>query len=160
MEDTFNKNSSHLSSIKNHNQLKIDDLVKRKNAQLDKFIKASNPSVIKALEKEIESIDRQITALEQVKQSKNDLIKFKLQGKTLLSHPDRAWQQADSNKKKIIFNFIFEENLKVIDGKIGNTKYSLPYRVLKGKTSSSGVLVELGGIEPPTSTLPVLRSPS
>ena len=79
------------------------------------------------------------------------IIRFKLQGKTLLSHPDKAWQQADSNTKKIIFNFIFEENLKVLNGKIGNTKYSLPYRVLKGKTSSSKGLVELRGIEPRTS---------
>ena len=145
------KNSNHLSSIKNHNQIKIDELAKRKKAQLEKFIQASNPSLIKALEKEIESIDRQIKALEQVQYSEDDVIRFKLQGKTLLSHPDKAWQQADSNMKKIIFNFIFEENLKVIDGKIGNTKYSLPYRVLKGKTSSSGGLVELRGIEPRTS---------
>ena len=35
------------------------------------------------------------------------------------------------------------ENLKVIDGEIGNTKYSLHYRVMGGKTSSSGGLVEL-----------------
>ena len=74
--------------------------------------------MIKALEKEIESIDRQIKALEQVQYSEDDVIRFKLQGKTLLSHPDKAWQQADSNMKKIIFNFIFEENLKVIDGKL------------------------------------------
>ena len=38
MEDTFNKNSNHLSSIKNHNQIKIDELAKRKKAQLEKFI--------------------------------------------------------------------------------------------------------------------------
>ena len=151
MEDTFNKNSNHQSSIRNHNQIKIDELSKRKKAQLDKIIEASNPSVIKVLEKEIESIDRQIKALDQVQFSEDDVIRFKLQGKTLLSHPDKAWQQADSNTKKIIFNFIFEENLKVIDGKIGNTKYSLPYRVLKGKTSSSRGLVELRGIEPRTS---------
>ena len=160
MEDTFNKNSNHLSSIKNHNQVKIDELSKRKKAQLDKIIEASNPSVIKVLEKEIEAIDRQIEALELVQYSKDDVIRFKLQGKTLLSHPDKAWQQADTNTKKIIFNFIFEENLKVIDGKIGNTKYTLPYRVMGGKTSPGGGLVELGGIEPPTSCVPRKRSPS
>ena len=151
MEDTFNKNSNHQSSIRNHNQVKIDELTERKRTQLDKIIKSSNYSVIKVLEKEIESIDRQIKALEQVQYSEDDVIRFKLQGRTLLSHPDKAWQQADSNTKKIIFNFIFEENLKVIDGKIGNTKYSLPYRVMKGKTSSRRGLVELRGIEPRTS---------
>ena len=45
--------------------------------------------------------------------SEDDVIRFKLQGKSLLSHPEKSWQQADSNMKKIIFNFIFEENLKV-----------------------------------------------
>ena len=160
MEDTFSKNSNHLSSIRNHNQVKIDELSKRKKAQLDKIIKSANTSVIKVLEKEIESIDRQIKALEQVQYSEDDVIRFKLQGRTLLSHPDKAWQQADSSMKKIIFNFIFEENLKVIDGKMGNTKYSLPYRVLKGKTSSSGGLVELRGIEPRTPCLQSRCSPS
>ena len=62
--------------------------------------------------------------------------------------------------KKIIFNFVFEENLQVINGKIGTTKYTLPYRVMKGKTFSSKGLVELGGIEPPTSCVPRKRSPS
>jgi len=76
MEDTFNKNSNHLSSIKNHNQVKIDELSKRKKAQLDKIIEASNPSVIKVLEKEIEAIDRQIEALELVQYSKDDFILF------------------------------------------------------------------------------------
>jgi hypothetical protein len=29
------------------------------------------------------------------------------------------------------FYFIFEQSLKVIDGKIGDTKYSLPFRLMK-----------------------------
>ena len=160
IEDTFNKNSNHLRGIKNHNHIKIQELSKRKRDQLDKIITASNSSVIKVLEDEIESIDSQIKALEHTQLSDSDLLTFKLQGRTLLSHPDKVWQQADTNTKKLVFNFVFEENLQVINGKIGTTKYTLPYRVMKGKTSSSKGLVELGGIEPPTSCVPRKRSPS
>ena len=159
-EDTFKKNSNHLNDIKNHNESKIDELSKRKKQQLKKIISASNASVIKALESEINSIDKQIEALELNRPTDNDLVTFKLQGSTLLRYPDKAWQQADTNTKKIIFNFVFDKNIKVIDGKIGTAKYSLPYRVMKGKTSSNKGLVELGGIEPPTSCVPRKRSPS
>ena len=103
------------------------------------------------MEDEIESIDSQIKALEQTELSNSDLLSFKLQGRTLVSHPDKVWQQADTNTKKFIFNFIFEENLQVVNGKIGTAKYTLPYRVMKRKTSSSKGLVELRGIEPRTS---------
>ena len=51
--------------------------------------------------------------LENLELSDNDLLNFKLQGRTLLSHPDKVWQQADTNTKKFVFNFVFEENLKV-----------------------------------------------
>ena len=117
-------------------------------------------SVIKALESEINSIDKQIEALELNRPTDTDLVTFKLQGSTLLRYPDKAWQQADTNTQKIIFNYVFDKNIKVIDGKIGTAKYSLPYRVMKGKTSSSKGLVELGGIETPTSCVQRKRSPS
>ena len=159
IEDTFNKNSNHLKGIKNHNHIKIQELSKRKRDQLDKIITASNSSVIKVLEDEIKSIDSQIKALEQTELSDSDLLTFKLQGRTLLSHPDKVWQQADTNTKKFVFNFVFEENLKVINGKIGTARYSLPYRVMGRKPSSSKGMVELGGIEPPTSCVPRKRSP-
>ena len=153
-EDTFNKNSNHLRDIKNHNESKIHELSQRKKQQLEKVISASNASVIKVLESEIDSIDKQIEALKLNRPSDSDLVTFKLQGSTLLSYPDKAWQQADTNTKKIIFNFVFDGNIKVMDGKIGTAKFSLPYRVMSGKTSPSGGMVELGGIEPPTSCVP------
>ena len=45
-------------------------------------------------------------------------------------------------------------------GKLETPNIALPYRVMGGKTSPSGGLVELGGIEPPTSCVPRKRSPS
>ena len=64
IEDTYMKNSNHQRGIKNHNESKIKELSKRKEKQLAKLILATNASVIKALENEVESIDRQIDALE------------------------------------------------------------------------------------------------
>ena len=108
----------------------------------------------------MESIDSQIEALGASGSSGNDLSLIKLQGQTLLGQPDKAWQQADSRTKKLIFNFIFEENIKVVNGKIGTVKYTLPYRLMSNKRIPKNRLVELGGIEPPTSCVPRKRSPS
>ena len=78
----------------------------------------------------------------------------------MLSHPDKVWQQANAKTKKLIFDFIFEENIKVVNGKIGAVKYILPDRLMSNKRIPKKGVVELGGIEPPTSCVPRKRSPS
>ena len=160
MEDTFNKNSNHHKGIKNLNDSKIRALKQKRSLQIDKLLNTSNKSVVRALEEEVESIDRQLKALEQYTFSSEDLVDFKLQSKTLLTHPDKAWKKANSKVKKIIFNFVFEKNLKVVDGRIGTASYTLPYRLLSNNSITKNGMVEPRGIEPLTSTLPVLRSPS
>ena len=50
-----------------------------------------------------------------------------------------------------------EDYLEYLDGKVGTAPYSLPYRLLSKPVAEKESMVELGGIEPPTSTLPVLR---
>ena len=160
MEDTFNKNSNHHKGIKHLNESKTKDLMQRKKSQIDKLLITSNKSVIKALEEEVETIDRQIRALEQYKFSSEDLVDFKLHSKALLTHPDKEWEKANSKVKKIIFDYVFEKNLKVIDGRIGTASYSLPYRLMSNNSLTKSGMVELGGIEPPTSCVPRKRSPS
>ena len=160
LEDTYKRNNNHLRDIKNHNESKIKELSKRKEDQLAKLILATNTSVIKALEQEVESIDRQIEALGAPESSCNDLSLIRLHSQTLFSQPDKAWKQANSRTKKLIFDFIFEENIKVVNGKIGTVKYTLPYRLMSNKRIPKNRLVELGGIEPPTSCVPRKRSPS
>ena len=131
-----------------------------KTKQLDKVIGASNPSVINVLEKEINSIDAQIGALQEYEVPSDDLKLFKLQGLDILKQPHKAWQDANFNKKRMIFDLIFEGNLKVIDGRIGTAQYSLPYRLMSNKRMSKNRMVELIGIEPTTSCVPRKRSPS
>ena len=150
MEDTFNKNSNHHKGIKNLNDSKITALKQKRSLQINKLLNTSNKSVVKALEEEVESIDRQLKALEQYTFSSEDLINFKLQSKTLLTHPDKAWKKANSKVKKIIFNFVFEKNLKVLDGRIGTASYTLPYRLLNDNSITKKGMVGPGGLEPPT----------
>jgi hypothetical protein len=61
-------------------------------------------------------------------------VNFKLKGKALLSHPDKEWEKANPKVKKIIFNYVFEKNLKVIDGRIGTASYTLPYRLMSNNS--------------------------
>ena len=160
MEDIFNENSTHLKGIKHHNDNKIKKLSSLKNKQLEKVIVASNPSVIKVLEKEINSIDSQIAALKEYEAPDDDLMQFKLEGLNILKQPHVVWQSSNLTKKRMIFNLVFENNLKVVNGRIGTAEYSLPYRLMSNKRIPKNRLVELGGIEPPTSCVPRKRSPS
>jgi len=119
LEDTFNKNSSHLKGIKHHNDIKINELESLKAQQLEKVVMVSNPSVVKVLEKKINSIDAQIEALRECEISSEDLKEFKLEGLDMLSKPHITWQSSSLNKKRIMTDLIFEGNLKVVDGGIG-----------------------------------------
>ena len=160
MEDTFNKNSTHLKGIKHHNDIKINKLTSLRKRQLEKVISISNPSVISVLEKEINKIDDQIAALREYEIPEEDLRLYKLQGLEILRQPHIAWQNANLNKKRMIYDFIFEDSLKTMNGRIGTAKYSLPYRLMSNNRIPKNRLVELGGIEPPTSCVPRKRSPS
>ena len=160
MEDTFSKRSNHHKAIRNQNKSKIEELEKRKALQLDKLLITSNRSVVKALEDEIELIDRQTKALQGYEVRSDDMEDFKIQAQMLLSQPDKAWVEADMKTKKIIFYFIFEDSLKICDGKIGTAKYSLPYRLMSQNVKDKKHLVELNGFEPLTFWLPARRSPN
>ena len=92
--------------------------------------------------------------------SDDDLMQFKLEGLNVLKQPHVVWQSSNLTKKRMIFNLVFENNLKVVDGRIGTAQYSLPYRLMSNKRIPKNRLVELGGIEPPTSCVPRKRSPS
>ena len=141
MEDTFNKNSTHLKGIKHHNDIKINKLTSLKKRQLEKVISISNPSVISVLEKEINKIDDQIAALREYEIPEEDLRLYKLQGLEILRQPHIAWQNANLNKKRMIFDFIFEDNLKTMNGRIGTAKYSLPYRLMSNNRIPKNRLV-------------------
>ena len=106
------------------------------------------------------SIDSQIAALKEYETPDNDLIQFKLEGLNVLKQPHIVWQSSDLSKKRIIFNLVFGNNLKVVDGRIGTAQYSLPYRLMSNRRIPKNRLVELRGIEPRTPCLQSRCSPS
>ena len=112
------------------------------------------------MEKEINKIDTEINELGTLKADKDDLKGFKLQGIKMLENPKDCWLKANYQERKLIYDFIFDEPIEIREGQIGTAPYSLPYRLLANRVIKKDGMVELGGIEPPTSTLPVLRSPS
>ena len=81
-------------------------------------------------------------------------------GQQILIHPDKVWATGNIDTKKAIFNFVFEENIKVTGNNVGTAAYALPYRLMRDSNIKKVKLVELGGIEPPTSCVPRKRSPS
>ena len=68
--------------------------------------------------------------------------------------PKKYWIQGSAKQKKILFDFVFDKDIEVINGKVGTAPYSLPYRLLSTPVIRKDGMVELGGIEPPTSTVP------
>ena len=62
--------------------------------------------------------------------------------------------------KQAVVNFVFENNIQVTSGNVGTASYALPYRLMRDSNIKKVKLVELGGIEPPTSCVPRKRSPS
>ena len=88
------------------------------------------------------------------------LEEFKLSGIQLLERPRECWLKGNYQERKLIYDFVFDKSIEIQDGKIGTAPYALPFRLLSKPIVRKESMVELGGIEPPTSTLPVLRSPS
>ena len=62
-----------------------------------------------------------------------------------------CWKNGNYHEKKMIFDFIFEEPLEILHGEIGSAPYAHPYRLLRKSFARKEGMVELGGVEPPTS---------
>ena len=84
----------------------------------------------------------------------------KLATNVFFSNPKQYWLKGTASEKKVLFGFIFDETIEITDGKVGTAPYSLPYRLLSKPVVEKESMVELGGIEPPTSCVPRRRSPS
>ena len=160
LEDTFKEKSEHLMGIQKNNSERIADLEKRKGQQIKKILSISNDYVLKTLDNEITSIDNEIRHLKKELERDTSLDDFKLATNVFFSNPKKYWLNGTASEKKVLFDFIFDETIEITDGKVGTAPYSLPYRLLSKPVVEKESMVELGGIEPPTSTLPVLRSPS
>ena len=159
-EDTFKRNNDHLRGIEESNTIKLKSLHLEKDRQIKRIVSSKNDETIKALERNVDELNNQINALEASPMESHELAGFKLRGQEILTNPDQVWLNGSINTKRAIFNFVFDENIKVTQGNIGTATYALPYRLMKDADIKKVNLVELGGIEPPTSCVPRKRSPS
>ena len=160
LEDVYKSKSDQLIGIQQTQESRINELTEKRDGFIKKLIHSENKNVIKALEKEINEIDIDINDLEAVKGSKDDLKGFRMEGIRLLEKPKECWLKANYQERKLIYDFIFDEPLEIHNGKIGTAPYALPYRLLANRVIKKDGMVELGGIEPPTSCVPRRRSPS
>ena len=80
-------------------------------------------------------------------------------GQEILTNPRSYWLKGTPEQKKVLFDFVFDKSLEIRNGKVGTAPYSLPYRLLSKPVIEKESMVELGGIEPPTSCMPCKRSP-
>ena len=160
LEDVYKLKSDQLMGVQQTQEATIKNLTEKRHKLIRKLIHSENVNVVKALEQEIEKIDTEINELGTLKDDKDDLKGFKFQGIKLLENPKDCWLKANYQERKLIYDFIFDEPIEIRQGQIGTAPYSLPYRLLAQRVIKKDGMVELGGIEPPTSTLPVLRSPS
>ncbi len=127
---------------------------------IKRLIRTENENIVKAFENEIDLIDSKILDLDAYREDMEGLEEFKLSGIQLLERPKECWLKGNYQERKLIYDFVFDKTIEIQDGKIGTAPYALPFRLLSKPIVRKESMVELGGIEPPTSTLPVLRSPS
>ena len=127
---------------------------------MKKILSISNEYVLKNLDQEITAIDNKIRHLRRELDKDTSLNDFKLATSVFFSNPKQYWLKGSASEKKVLFDFVFDENLEFTDGKVGTAPYSLPYRLLSKPIVEKESMVELNGIEPMTSSLPARRSPS
>ena len=155
IEDIYKDKSDHLKGIRQTKRARINELVKARDRHIKTLINSENEHVKKALEDEINKIDKEISALESQKENTEHLESFKLEGIKLLENPKECWLEANYQERKLIFDFVFDQPLEITKGKIGTAPYALPYSLLASKEIQKEGMVELSGLEPLTSTLPV-----
>mgnify|MGYP000085335388 CR=1 FL=1 len=158
--DVYKTMSDQLMGIQQTQEATIKNLTEKRDKLIKKLIHSENVNVVKGLENEVNKIDTEINELGTLKADKGDLKGFKLQGIKMLENPKDCWLRADYQEKKLVYDFIFDGPLEIRNGQIGTAPYSLPYRLLSNRVIKKESMVELGGIEPPTSCVPRKRSPS
>ena len=129
LEDTFHKDSKHLLGIQKNNSERILDLESKKGEHMKKILSISNEYVLKNLDQEITAIDNEIRHLRRELDKDTSLNDFKLATSVFFSNPKQYWLKGSASEKKVLFDFVFDENLEFTDGKVGTAPYSLPYRL-------------------------------
>ncbi len=147
--------------IKNH-VLKIENQIMK---MVDRVVETDSPTLVATYEDRIRNLeDQKITLKEKIAQCGTALPDFDTAFHTafdFLENPYKMWASGQLEHQRSLLKLTFTDNL-AYDRNSGfrTAKTTLPFAVLNGISKGNYGMVELSGIEPLTSTLPVSRSPS
>ncbi len=140
--------------------------VEKKVGQLmDRIVSTDSPSVIKAYEEHIKNLEMRKAGLAEIaKNCGRPLKPFDQTYRTALEflrNPQKLWVSERIEDKRIVLKLVFAKPLEYCqNGGYRTALTSCPFTLFRGFSTPNKVLVEPRGIEPLTSTMPLLRSPS
>jgi hypothetical protein len=119
LEDTYKQKNEHLSSIQNQTKKRIQELKHEKRNQISKIEILNDVTIITELEKRIIKIDSEIRTLEDTAPLEDDLKGFRLSGRKLFEDPKKFWLEGDTERKRLVYDFVFDKPLEITNGKVG-----------------------------------------
>ncbi len=132
---------------------------------MERIVAADSASVVKAYEEHIKNLELKKAELsEMTRNSKQDSKPFEelyRTGLEFLKNPIKLWVSGNSDEQRTFLKVAFSEPLKYCrKGGYRTAVTSCLIKLFGGFNTPNKVLVEPRGIEPLTSTMPLLRSPS
>jgi site-specific DNA recombinase len=141
-------------------------LIERKiEALLDRIVDANGEAVIAAYEKRIAELETQKALMrERIANCGRPLKSFGDTYRTafdFLANPYNLWTSPRIEDRRAVLKLVFADRLTWVRGEGYRTaKISMPFKVLGSINMQKKEVVEVSGIEPPTSCMPCKRSPS
>ena len=143
----------------------LGQIQKQINQFLDRIVSVDSPSVIKAYEDRLKDLEFQKAKLsarladfDKPKKGFNQTFRTALE---LLRNPRKIWISGEIEVRKMLLKLVFTHPLEYRQNSGFRTALtSCPFRLFSGFEGGKEVLVEPRRLEPLTSTMPLLRSPS
>ena len=132
---------------------------------LDRIVETDSPTLIHSYEKRVQKLeDQKVVLHEKIAKCGSTLPDYSENYRTafsFLGNPHKLWASGKLEDRRTVLKLVFTEKLPY-DKKEGyrTAPIAQPFRVIGDLEGGKDVMVEPSGIEPLTSTLPVLRSPS
>lgn len=142
--------------LKEDREKEIEDIENQIEEYINLMPTTKSEGIRARYEAKIEGLDTRVKELKKELENKKDpkfeeVLELALK---FIGTPARAWKKANKELKIKIHNLIFEENPRyTANTGFGTPKLSLPFYINQHLTTPEGVMVDQGGIEPPTSTM-------
>ena len=147
-----------------HAEGEIEAINKKVRQLMERIIAADSPSVVKAYEEHIKSLEMKKAELAESLQNKGTIKPFEETFRTALEYlknPMKYWDSERIGDKKTFLKLTFKAPVSYCrKGGFRTALTSCLFSLFGGFSYPNKVLVEPRGIEPLTSTMPLSRSPS